>query len=503
MNAQGYTLVFDPTALPNSRVSQLAASVSGGWYAVVQTSSNLARVARFSANGSVLWAKELSGNRNVNNIIETGDGKSVLIFSRLSVTDAPWASSALLLSEDGEIISEQIWNLPEISQGWISSRRFENGEIVAVGSSFEEENFIGQLLLAKFSSTGALLWNRNWDYGGLGNFGSIIEGSGNDFYIVGGELLAPSNLAKFTSDGAPLWGRSYEFATIAASLVKGKRCSDGSLLLVGAGDGPSLGSAPFQVFKTDSVGEPMWSKGIAGAATLNLIEVYDLEEDRLLVTANSNNIFSPIRDNDNTMFTIDADGNLLSDLTFGSSNRDFPGATAKLGNQIVFGGLTNDQGDLAINKSYLSLSNMDSSSCIKEYPYNTFEDAAEVVTQETLFFVELDTFERIDFTTSLEDIELPFEVTCGSITSTQEVGPCPQASGQTLPSVLNQLTADNQFFELLLFDLSGRQVGQYLNAQSIDLNMDKRLPTGLYIYQISADFCGKQQRIAGKYFLMR
>jgi outer membrane protein assembly factor BamB len=482
----------------------LAPIPGGGWYATAQGVGNFQiAIVRFNADGTVLWAKQLDGRRGVSNIVALQNGGAMVLGNNREVFEY-FDASVLVLDPNGNVVQETVWGREGDVDGFSEAVRFANGEVLLVGSTFSEDLFVDQLVLAKFSATGTLLWEKSYDHGDQGSYGQIIEApNGGGFYLLGNRFgsTASTNLARFDADGMPIWGKSYDFGTEDVSLFRGILCPDGTLLLAGQDGRSGFLNENMLLLKTNADGEPLWSRAFDGPLSMGVMGLHRLGVENAVVTATSSTQFWPIVDNDNLLFRVSLDdGALQGSLAFGSDTRDFPYDSFVDGNEVVFCGLTSAAGTIDSMRPFIARTSALSADCPKDFPIT--EVAAPALPQTGVIdYIDLDVTVKINFDATLSDMTLSEQVICG-VVSSEEAQPCGQSLKGRDASLLPLLQALEPLASasvLQVFDATGKLVQRVQNIQPAHLmDYQQSWQPGIYFFDLTVNACDRQYRFSGK-----
>ena len=241
-------------------------------------------IAKFDGSGNLLWNRTIRGGdpwyAYGGPAIEASDGGLVVFGCTNSFTDV----FDLLLSKF-DPAGAHLWT--KILVGSSTERpggltETSDGGIVATGSteSFGAGDY--DLLLAKFGSTGVLLWTRTLGGGGVdwgesvteaSDDGLVVTGYTESFGAGGRDLL----LAKFDSSGNLLWSR-----TLGGSADDTGRfviqAYDGGFAVTGLTESFGAGGRDLLLAKFDSSGNLLWSRTLGGSADdagRSLVEAYN------------------------------------------------------------------------------------------------------------------------------------------------------------------------------------------------------------------------------------
>lgn len=117
------------------------------------------------------------------------------------------------LSPNGEVIWEQTLGTSDRSDRAFYIEATNDDNFVITGLSALNEKKDDDVLLAKISKEGKLLWQKRFDFGGL-ELGHTVRALGNNLYIFGytipvGEEAHKGMLIKLDSEGEILWKKVY------------------------------------------------------------------------------------------------------------------------------------------------------------------------------------------------------------------------------------------------------------------------------------------------------
>ena len=155
------------------------------------------------------------------------------------------ASNPWVVRVDAE--GRTLWDFNAIGNRFYSLIEADNGDIVVVGQT-TDENFFGAIRL---NADGELIWERQY---GSGRAHAVLELKSGDF-ISCGTIAGSRNgfVVRFNEAGNPIWSRQYgtnQYPTILMSM----RETEGGIVY--AGESPNRG----WVLKTDFDGNEIWSQ---------------------------------------------------------------------------------------------------------------------------------------------------------------------------------------------------------------------------------------------------
>ena len=197
------------------------------------------------------------------------DGSSYLVgFTRSFGGTAPKLFT-IKFDAAGALAWQRTWEVPG---GFIGHEARDvavapDGSVYVAGSTFVNGNGI---LLLKFASDGALLWQRSW--GGNGFAQSVAVAPDGAVYVTGSTRSGSFGdqdlfVTKLSSDGTLAWSKSWGTAGATEEGQGVAVGSDGSVYVAGvaprAGD-PFAGQFDAVLLKLDAAGSLVWQQAFAG-----------------------------------------------------------------------------------------------------------------------------------------------------------------------------------------------------------------------------------------------
>lgn len=297
----------------NDAFLSLKKTVDGGYVAVGHTQSNDFDIAtkkddsydywvvKFDANHEVLWNKTFGGSDDdrARDVIELADGSFLVTgFSR---------------SSDGNITNN-------------------NGNY--------------DFWVIKLSSTGNLIWEKNFGFSGSDqsyviqktNDGGFLLGGSLDVTASGGQGNSKTSqkhaggdywLIKIDANGNKLWSRYYG-GQFTDTLLDIEETDSGNLILIGFSDSSdtditnNLGEYDYWIVSTSSSGDILWKKNFGGSQIDEAFSVTKTSDNHFLVVGNSrssdNNVSVNNGSSDIWVIKIDENGTLIWERNFGGSS---------------------------------------------------------------------------------------------------------------------------------------------------------------------------------------
>ncbi len=142
---------------------------------------------RLDGNGNVIWAKAYGGETNEVGVAirQTADGSYILVGDKQNGVNGPYGIEVLRLDVDGK----KVWELDVngFENGGCKNMILDsNGDVVIVGEAFPTKNEAFDVLLAKVSSEGEIIWQKFIDGTPNGDAGfDLMELEMGGYMVVG------------------------------------------------------------------------------------------------------------------------------------------------------------------------------------------------------------------------------------------------------------------------------------------------------------------------------
>ncbi len=326
---------------------------SDGGYAVTgQTSSYGAGVfdmflAKYDSSGTLSWSKVWggTGSENGNAVAQTADGGYVVSGSATSYGAGSNDMFLVKYDSSGNLSWNKVWGGTGTENGNAVAQTADGGYVVS-GQTTSFGGGGSDMFLVKYDSSGNFSWNKTW--GGTGfdvgysvvptsDGGSTVTGYSGS-YGVGGDML----LAKYDSSGtlswSKIWGASGE--DYGQSLVQ---TADGGYAVTGRTSSYAVGGWDMFLAKYDSSGTLSWSKVWGGAANdfgFSLVQTadggYAVSGQTTSYGAGSEDVF---------IVKYDSSGTLSWNKTWGGTSPDYGRSVAQTSDgRYAVAGYTNSYG---------------------------------------------------------------------------------------------------------------------------------------------------------------
>lgn len=269
-------------------------------------------LAKFDSSGSHLWTRAIGGSdREIGtSVIEANDGGFVMMGYTWSfgVGDYDWILAKL------DTAGNLLWTR---TLGWSSQREYghslvetSDGGFVGTGETFSWD-YHGDMLVAKFDSTGNPLWTRLLD-GGMRDGGKkVIQASDGGIVVAGHTKSFGAGdfdlfLVKFDATGNHLWSRTLGGSEeeMGHSVTQ---VSDGGFVVIGHTYSFGAGDINLLLAKFDSTGNHLWTRTLEETFQPENYSVVEASDGSLVVTSNTR--VSGTGDTDLLFAKFDAGGN--------------------------------------------------------------------------------------------------------------------------------------------------------------------------------------------------
>jgi hypothetical protein len=339
---------------------------------------------KFDAAGNLLWMKTLGGESSGDiaySVIQTSDAGLVVTGRR----GEAGSFDAILAKFDSS--GNHMWTKAMDERGQVNYViETHDGGIVGAGSFHGGASYI-DFLLGKFDSTGNLLWSVALGASGYSEdaAASVTETSDGGFVVTGisstlgaggGDLI----LAKFDSTGSFLWAK-----TLGGNSQDCGRCViqtfDGGLVVTGLTESFGAGDWALLLSKFDSAGNHLWTRTLGGSAGETGNSVIQTSEGGFVVTGYTWSFGEG--SSDLLLAKFDASGNHLWTRTLGGSGEDW----ARSVTQTSDGGLvaTGTTHSFGAGGYDLLLARFDASgnTCLGEFVTPTITSPSPTITTPT------------------------------------------------------------------------------------------------------------------------
>jgi gliding motility-associated-like protein len=369
IEAQTFTKVFssDRNLLLMNHVAPIS---SGGWYASGierDVDGITAFLTKFDANGNLLWAKRPDATRDARALVALNDG-SALFFNNNSGFQGYFDASVVQIGASGNFITETIWGNANDQDDWFDAKKLASGEVLAIGMSRESSSIEERILLAKFSATGQLIWEKTYTGGLFGRFAEILPLPSGDFYALGQNYTSGQNngmLGKFNAAGDLLWVKTYNFGSLFSYFLAGQALSDGSVSVASYLTSQNGLDITLNLLNINADGAVTNQNAFQGLNDLSPVKMGLLNNDTLLIAANTTHQTASLTEYNPVILQVSPQGDLLGTLAFGSEAQEFGYDAFFMDRQVVLCGVSDTSVDGTARRALLSKSSIQVSCCEK------------------------------------------------------------------------------------------------------------------------------------------
>ncbi len=237
----------------------------------ISTSNGNVMFARYAANGSLLSASAWGGGNleDIKLITETTDGGSMIIGDTSSYGAGDKDIFLAKYGPDNSLSWVKTWGSASGAENLIGAAPTSDGGFVACGYGYVYTHGSADGFIVKFDSNGTEVWSRYLGGTGLDNLYGVTELNDSSFVTVGttqnyGAGSSDVMIAKYTSDGTLLWVKTWGYNG-TDSVYSISNTSDGGFVI--AGKESSAGYA--YISKYNSAGTTEWTRTWGGGTIYN------------------------------------------------------------------------------------------------------------------------------------------------------------------------------------------------------------------------------------------
>jgi len=275
-----------------------------------------------NANGDSLWTKHYGGSSTDlgRSVCQTMDGGYIITGQTGSFGVGSWDVYLIKTDSLGDTLWTKTFGGTNSDVGNAVLQTADSGYIIEGYTS----SFGGyKVYLIKTDANGNALWSRT--FGGTGNnYGyNIQQTSDGGFIIVGNTYFGAGGtdvyLIKTDANGNALWTKAIGglFADVGYSV---QQTTDGGYIVAGVTQSFGVGSTNVYLIKTDTSGNPIWSKTFGGTGYDAGQSIQQTMDGGYIITGYTFSFGAG--DYDVYLIRTDTSGNLLWAKTFGGTDED-------------------------------------------------------------------------------------------------------------------------------------------------------------------------------------
>lgn len=228
-----------------------------------------AYIAKYTADGTLLWSKTWggSGDDNANFIIQTSDGGYAITGLTGSYGAGSHDSFLAKYTSDGMLSWSKTWGGTGIDRGVSLIQTSDNGYVVT-GYTESYGAGSGDSYIAKYTSDGMLSWSKTWGGTGVDCGNDLAQASDGGYTITGftesyGAGDSDAFIAKYTADGTLSWNKTWGGGVYDNALSMSKT-NDNGYVIAGDTESFSVGSGDAFIAKYTNDGSLSWSRTWGG-----------------------------------------------------------------------------------------------------------------------------------------------------------------------------------------------------------------------------------------------
>jgi hypothetical protein len=323
----------------------------------------------------------------------------------------------------------------------------------------------------------------------VGGDGFCLVGTGNWTDNPGVVIL------RFNSLSSLVWQKGYVSTDYELNLTRGVELKDGSFIFTG----PSAEFGHMIMMKTNAQGTPEWVQEVDGAYDFYFPMDYRLDTFLVGTTFPARPVGNGF-DTDILIYRFGLDGRLLRADAYGTDSIDVP-YEIKASGRLLIAGATGTGGGPDSTRAFVQSLFLEASPCRTTFQGSNPVSLPLPMESGAFTLTQTDLAEKSTFTAGSVFIALTASTTCAGTISTADVDEC-QPDANNLAAILGNAKYNVPDANLQVMDVQGRIIGTFAAPDSkLWPQLRTMLPTGLYFYAVSGDFCNKQQIFSGKFWV--
>jgi len=280
-------------------------------------------IASISASAQITFQKTY-GDSTVNDIgqsiLQTGDGGYLIAATRY--TTGNQIESLFLIRTDG--IGDTLWttNVNESTVNYSGAQVIQtyDGGFAITGIKGSTNTLVPYLL--KIDAAGNMLWNKTYLWFAQERINSIVQTPDSGF-LLAGYLYNGNDLVYFirtNSAGDTLWTKSYKENLFNATIYSVRMTPDGGFVAAGFIQNTGTQDVDAFLFKTDAAGNFLWAKGYGGTGYDYAQQVEVMPDSGFAIAAVTYSFGAGLADF--YLIRTDSAGNPLWSKTYGGASDD-------------------------------------------------------------------------------------------------------------------------------------------------------------------------------------
>ena len=393
-----------------------------GWIATgsVRDNSDIySLVSRFDSSGNLVWTKRPEYSRSTQAIVALGNG-DILLFNNNFGLNQYFDASVLMLDANGNFKKEIVWGTPNDQEDWIDARKTPDGGVLAVGYSRLETGIIFRIMVARFSASGQVLWEKMFNAPELLGFSKIVPLESGGFFLLGDTYDFMNRgilILRCAEDGGVLWSREYKRATLEESVIDGISLGNDEIMVATYLSTDTVFGGTTGLLRFNASGAITRQTLISNAQGMAPLGLGWIGNDTLAMAALSSPVLFPPVDGDLILATFTKDGDLTGSIAFGTDKQDFGTDVIFLDGEAIFSGLTDSSLTGTAQRGFISKANPRYSCCRKSVQLDILPTIDLPVATDYPLALTQNTVKQT-ITASMSNVQLAETVSCLSFEAT-------------------------------------------------------------------------------------
>ena len=375
-------------------------------------------ISRFDAAGNLLWTKRPEYARSPSAIVALDNG-DLLLFNNNTGLNQYFDASVLHLDGNGNFKNETVWGTPNDQDDWLDARKTPDGGAIAVGYSRLDLGFTFRVMVARFSPTGQVLWEKMYDAPELLVFNKVVPLPAGGFFLLGDTYDFMNRgilIVRCADDGSILWSREYGRVTLDESIIDGISLGNDEIMVSTYLSDTIIGGTT-ALLRLNGSGAITGQTLLSNALGMAPIGLGRIGNDTLALAALSTPVLFPPVDGDLILATFTEDGNLTGSIAFGSDEQDYGLDVIFRDGEAIFCGLTDSSLTGTAQRAFISKANPRFSCCRKAVQLDQLPPVDIPVATDYPLTLTQNTAKQT-LTISMTDAPLPETVSCQSFEET-------------------------------------------------------------------------------------
>lgn len=307
--------------------------------------------------------------RDMREVVSLNNG-DILVFNNNSGLNQYFDASVLHLDASGNFVKEIVWGTPDDQDDWFDARKMPDGSVIAVGMSRLSNDFVQRVMLARFSDTGQLLWEKMFDASEFLAYSEVVPLPSGGFLILGGTYALTDRgilVARFSGNGDLLWSKEYTQPGESHYVQDGIPVGNDEIMVATYRTLDFSINSGTNLLRIGLNGEIKGQTLISNADGLAPVGIGMIGPDTLALAGMTTPIVFPATDGNLVIATLTKTGNLTGNITFGSDSQEMVADVIFGNDELIFCGLTDTTITGVARQPFISRANPRYSCCRKSF----------------------------------------------------------------------------------------------------------------------------------------